>query len=348
MTTPGVAITASGMVTAVGFNSPATCAAIRANISGVAEDNIWDPTGGRYIGVARPRTPQWWEGPDMLAELAAPAISECLAALPRDVEASRIPILLVLSPAGRPEREPDLESVILSELPPRLGFELAPGSGAFLGRTKLLSAMRKAAEMFQRGEVHHVLVAGVDTFLRQRVVDAYIARRRVLTATNSNGFIPGEAACAVLLEPWGRRRTGEIRILGVGKGYEAGAIDADQPLSGNGLTESLRQALAASGVTMAETDYWLTDQNAEGYKAKECTVAQIRLERRDRPAPRPYPIWRPITCLGEIGSATGPALLGIALEAGRGGYAPGPLILMHLSEDDGTRAGFVLQWAEGS
>ena len=103
-------------------------------------------------------------------------------------------------------------------------------------------------------------------------------------------------------------------------------------------------ALSEAGVTMAQTHYWLTDQNGEHYKAKECTITQIRLERRDRPAPKPYQIWHPIQQLGEIGSAIGPGLLGLASAAGSGGFAPGPIALLSVGEDDGERAAFVLAW----
>ena len=107
------------------------------------------------------------------------------------------------------------------------------------------------------------------------------------------------------------------------------------------------QALARAELSMADTHYWLTDQNAEHYKAKECTIAQIRLERRDRAADPPFRLWNPIEFLGDIGSAIGPCLMGLALGAAQGGYAPGPLALMSVGDDAGQRAAFVLSWQGG-
>jgi 3-oxoacyl-[acyl-carrier-protein] synthase-1 len=176
------------------------------------------------------------------------------------------------------------------------------------------------------------------------VVEAYIDRRRVLTSNNSNGFIPGEGACAVLLTPAARQHGSELRIIGWGEGRETGTIDSETPLTGDVLTKAVRDALKQAGIAMADTDYWLTDQNAEHYKVKECTVVQIRLERRDQLAPRPYQILHPIEYLGEIGSAIAPCLLGIGLAGAKGGYAPGPVALMHVGEDNGERAAFVLKW----
>jgi 3-oxoacyl-[acyl-carrier-protein] synthase-1 len=253
-------------------------------------------------------------------------------------------VFILLSAPDRPYRENNLDRIVLDGLAERLGFPLPTTSQAFNeGRTGLLPACVQAASLFAAG-VPHVVVVGVDSFLRQRVVDAYMRRRRVLTAANSNGFIPGEAACAVVLSPARRDLQPELQILAWGSAREPGAIDSEDPLTGDGLTNALRAALTEAGVQMADTHYWLTDQNAEHYKAKECTIAQIRLERRDRPSPEPYQIWHPIEYLGEIGAAIGPCLLGLALAAAQGSYAPGPLALMHLGEDIGARAAFVLGW----
>ena len=343
-----LAIKACGMVTAVGFNSASSCAAIRAGVSGVKEANLWDASTGEYIQAGRPETLQWWEGADMLAELSAPAIVECLSSLPKDVAPYTVPIFVLLSPTDRPLREDNLEYIVLNELEHRLNYKLMTGSSAYSsGRTGIIAALETASDLLTRKVSTHAVVVGVDTFLRQKVVETYLHQRRVLTADNSNGFIPGEAACAVLLAPSGSSNEGELRIIGWGKGHESGTIDSDTPPKGDGLTKAIRQALKLSGINMADTDYWLTDQNAEHHKVKECTIAKIRLERRDEPAPKPYEIWHPIEFLGEIGSAIAPCLLGLGLTAAQKGYAPGPLALMSVGEDNGERAALVLKWQDG-
>lgn len=337
----GVSVVASGAVTAVGVSARATWAAVRAGVSGVRRDNIWDKTGADWMSVARPQLRQWWEGPDMLAELSAPAVWECLAALPGRVDPASVPVILLLEPEDRPGHLADLSRIVLGGLAQRLRNGLSPSSRVLAGRTGLLGAVRAAAQWFQSGHGRHVVVCGVDTFLRQRVVDAFVSRRRVLNAHNSNGFIPGEAACAVLLTPDGER-PGAMRILGAGGGRETGTIDGDSPCTGRGLTRALRTALEQGGLGMAETGCWLNDQNGEHYKAKECTIAQIRLERRARPAEQPYQVWHPIEYLGEMGSAVGPCLLGLAHAATCGGWMPSRHALMSVGEDNGDRAGFVL------
>lgn len=342
-----VAILASGMVTAAGFNSRSTCAAIRAGVSGVRTGNIPDPSVGEGLPAGRPDPPQWWEGPDMLAELAAPAVLECFDSLPPGTDRSKVPVFVLLSPLDRPHRPADLDRIVLDALVDRLPFDLDSESGVLhSGRTGVLAAFLRARGLFGGRHATHAVIVGADSFLRRPVVEAYMERRRVLTGDNSNGFIPGEAACAVLIAPSRERGGPELRIVGWGGGRETGTIDSEEPLTGDGLTAAVREALARPKVKMAETKYWLTDQNAEHYKAKECTLVQARLLRRNRPGLPAYEIWNPIEYLGDIGSAIGPCLLGLALVASRGGYAPGPMALMHVGEDDGDRAAFVLQWTE--
>jgi 3-oxoacyl-[acyl-carrier-protein] synthase-1 len=343
----GVSIVASGAVTAVGFNARATWCAVRAGVSGVQRDNLWDASGSDWMQVARPHLWQWWEGPDMLAELAAPAIQECLDALPAGIDPASVPVVLLLEPVDRPFHHPDLGRIVSNGLVQRLPQKLSASTIRVLaGRCGLFQAVRVASQWFRSGQAQYMIICGVDTFLRQRVADAFDERRRLHTARNSNGFIPGEAACAVLLAPDGER-PGALRIAGAAAAREPAPINGDEPCSGDGLTEAMRTALAEAGIGMADTAGWLNDQNAEHYKAKECTVAQIRLERRERPAAEPYRIWHPIEYLGEIGSAIGPALFGVAHAGALGGWMPGARMLMSLGEDDGERAAFVLFTDQG-
>jgi 3-oxoacyl-[acyl-carrier-protein] synthase-1 len=341
-----LAIKASGMVTAVGFNARSTCAAIRAGVSGVRKEGLLDRSSGEHLRVGRPLLPQRWYGTELLAELAAPAIGECLSALPSDARREDVPLFLLVSPPSRPHREPDLDIALLGGLGHRLGFRVSPFSRIVAeGRTGILTALLAAMELVKGRRAKQVVVAGVESFLRQEVVDAYAQRRRVLRADNSNGFIPSEGACAVLLAA-ATPQSPELRIAGWGRGREPGAGEA--PVTGDGLTQALREALAMAGVRFGDTDVWLTDQNAEHDKAKECTIAKIRLDRRMKPELPQYPIQHPIEFLGEIGSAIGPCLLGVHLAGCVRKYAPGPLALVSVGEDDGERVGLVLRWMERS
>jgi 3-oxoacyl-[acyl-carrier-protein] synthase-1 len=208
------------MLTAAGYNAPATCAAIRARISGARTDNIWDPYSGQYLDVCRPHTQQWWEGPDMLAELATPPVLECLAGLPPQVPREAVPLLVLLSAPDQPARPHGLADIVVRELRRRLPFEPDRRIQALeQGRTGIIEALSRSRDLLTSGQVTHTVVVGVDTLLRQRVVDAYNDRRRVLTPKNSNGFIPGEAACSILIAAEGQQPGDEFVVIGEGQGH---------------------------------------------------------------------------------------------------------------------------------
>src|SRR5262245_52562384 len=123
-----LAIVAAGMVTSVGFNAPATFAALRGRIRNVNQTNLWDPKTGTYLAAGKVELPQWWVGVGKLAELVAPAIHECLSAA-HPIPATQIPLLLGVAASDRPFRFEGLDHEILPEIEHRLGFRLHPASG---------------------------------------------------------------------------------------------------------------------------------------------------------------------------------------------------------------------------
>ncbi len=200
---PGIAITAAGMVTAVGFNAPATCAALRAGVRNVKRTNLWDPETGTYLAAGKVALPQWWPGLGKLADLIAPAIKECFdAAAP--VPPQEIPVLLGVASPDHPFRERDLDSDIFAEIEHRLGFLLHPASRVVpAGHVSAGLALRHASILLARREVPRVVVAAVDSLLEHDLKNYFLEKSRLLTPENSNGFSLGEAGAAVLVGPVG-------------------------------------------------------------------------------------------------------------------------------------------------
>ena len=337
-----VAVTAAGMVTAVGFNQSSSCAAIRAGISGIREVNLWDAESGEYLTGGKVDLPHWWEGVGKLAELVVPAIEECLrkaAGIPRH----EIPILLGVAPPDRPHRLRHLDEQILDEVEYRLDLPHHQESRVIAqGNVSGAHALRQARTLMQRFLLPACIVCGVDSYLQQNVMEAYMEERRILTPRNSNGFIPGEAGCAVLVEPAGARHRDELEILGIGTGRETGTIQSDLPCRGEGITQAVRQALNESGLTIFDTAYRMADLNGEHYKFKEAIFAEGRFMNRRYEGF--YDLWHPIECTGEVGAANVPCILAVALHASQKRYAPGDTTLCHFSNDDGDRAALIVRF----
>lgn len=337
-----LAVTAAGMVTAVGFNQESSCAAIRAGISGIREVNLWDAESGEYLTAGKVDLPHWWQGVGKLAELVAPAIDECFRNA-AGIARNDIPILLGVASHDRPHRLAHLDEQILEELEYRLDLPHHPLSEVIAkGNVSGAHALQQARVLMQRFLLPACIVAGADSYLQQNVVEAYMEERRILTPRNSNGFIPGEAGCAVLVEPAGARHRAELEILGIGMGHEPGAIQSDVPCRGEGITQAVRQALTESGLTIFDTAYRMADLNGEHYKFKEAIFAEGRFMNRRYEGF--YDLWHPIECTGDIGASNVPCMLGVALHASQKRYAPGDTTLCHFSNDDGDRAALIVRF----
>ena len=189
-----LAVKAAGLVTSVGFNYESTCAALRAGIRQATNaENLWDYESGSLIATARVLLPQWQEGVEKLPDLVAPAIHECLEAA-SPLKARDIPLLMGIAEAGRPCRWPGIDNKILAAVQEKLGATFHPASAVVgRGRVSTVVALQIARQLFDEQRVPCCIIAGVDSFLQQDVVEAFMSQRRVLTQANSNGFRPGEA-----------------------------------------------------------------------------------------------------------------------------------------------------------
>jgi 3-oxoacyl-[acyl-carrier-protein] synthase I len=339
-----LAIRAYGMVTAVGFTGETSCTAMRAGISGAAKANLWDRYSLSYIQAARAPLRQWWEGAGKLIELLAPAVYECLmAAAP--VPPERVPLLLGLPTPSRPFRWPGFDERVLMEVSDKLGVRLHPASGILpRGNSAAVAALRLAPKVLSEARVPCCIVAGVDSFLQQSMMQAYNDQERVLTPDNSNGFIPGEAGAAILVAPAadGPPPAGDLMVLGTGLAREKSTIASKDPLRADGLTAAVKAALEAAGLGLEDVGYRITDLNGEHYKFKEANFVIARLLRKRREDI--FDLWHPSEFVGECGAAIGPLVFGWALDAARKEYARGDVVLCHFSDDDGERAAAVLRW----
>jgi len=338
-----VSVLASGLVTPLGFSGPATLAALRAGVSAVRALPWIDPESGEPLKGARVSLPHWWFGVGMLADLVAPAIHECMLAAtgqaPRD-----IPILLGVSMVTRAGRPPGLDENLLPEVQRRLGLPGHPRSALVaLDQVGCAQAMLAAAALLSAGTVKRVIVAGVDSFLDPTTLDAYRARRRLMTASNSNGFFPGEGACAVLLGPAADSApAGRLMVMGMGTAHEPAPIESTEPFQARGSTQACREALLSAGISMRDIGCRITDLSGEHYKFKEAAFVAGRLDTAQREVAQQ--LWHPIEYLGDIGAAILPCLFAQALHAGQHGYAARGSALCHVGSDQGGRAAFVVRY----
>ena len=120
-------------------------------------------------------------------------------------------------------------------------------------------------------------------------------------------------------------------------------MESDETLRGDGLVEAIRALQGDGGVTLDDADYRYTDCNGEQYGFKEDRLGIIRTRRTLKAR---FDHLHPADCIGEVGAAVVPCVLGMALAAARKGYAPGKDVLCHFGNDAGERAAMLLRHVE--
>ena len=333
-----VAVRGTGLVTSVGLSAPAACAALRAGLANPSQTRFID-SAGEWIMAHRVPLAHPWVGITRLAKMAAIAASECLANTPRS-EWQALPLMLCVAEPGRPGRAEGLEEGLFDALEQELQTRFSDQSRVIAqGRASDAVALDLARRLIHEEADRGVLIVAADSLLSWGTISHYERVGRLLTAANSNGFIPGEGAGAVLVTAPANEP--ELLCLGIGLADEPAHIDADAPLRGDCLTKAINAALADAGRDLGAMDFRITDLSGEQYYFKEAALALVRVLRTHKDE---FPLWHPAECIGEQGAAAGVAVLTVADAACRKGYASGPRILAHMANDTGQRAALILEY----
>jgi 3-oxoacyl-[acyl-carrier-protein] synthase-1 len=330
-----IAVINTGLVTSVGLSAPATCAAIRAKLTNPSPTGFVD-AGGEFVMAHQVELEQPWRGVTKLARMAAMAIAECLEGVPRE-DWSKIPLFLCVAESERPGRLDSLDQQLYSEIEQLLDTRFAPESIIVpRGRVSVALALARARELMAAQKAPHVVIAASDSLLSWPTLRTYQGEDRLLTATNSNGFMPGEAAGALLVGP--SARAGELTCAGFGFGTEPARINSGEPLRADGLTKAIKDALLDAGREIHTMSVRITDLSGEQYYFKEAALALSRIQ---RVRTEEFDIWHPAECCGEVGAASGLICVAVAHMASKKHYAPGDGRLLHFANDDGARAALV-------
>lgn len=330
-----VALVRSGMVTGLGFDADATCAAIRGGIDAFRETRF--AFGKDWIVGSEVPFEERWRGREKLLQMVIPAIRECLEDLP-DPVAREIPLLLCVAEDARSGRFAGLGESFLRDAQERCGLVFHEQSRVIAGgRIAGVHALVEAREQLGRGRPY-CIVAGVDSYLVTRTLVAFNKERKLQTSDNSDGFIPGEAGAACLLASAGRHDA--LLCEGIGLGVEPAPAGSGEPLRADGLTAAIQAAFADAGLGYEQLDFRICDASGGQYGFKEASLALARTMRVRKEV---FDIWHPADCIGEIGAATVPVVLGVAAAAWRKNYAPGPGVLCHFASNADERAALVLR-----
>ena len=346
MSAPAVTIYATGMVCGVGLNTPSACAAIRAGINNFQETRFMD-NGGEWIMGCEVPLEQAWRGRAKLVKMAAMAIRDCLTDPEGNIQSEETPLLLCVAEAERPGRLAGLDDALFREIQDELGMAFHDHSSLIpQGRVAGAVALYQARKLIHEQGCKRVLIVGVDSLLSGTTLIAYQKRERLFTSLNSNGFMPGEAAAALLV---GAPQTGDpvtrLHCIGMGFAVEKATVESEIPLRAEGLSSAIKAATAELGAPLAITDFRIADLSGEHYYFKEAALA---LSRCLRDTDKFHDLWHPADCVGECGAAMGLLMTAVLRSACLNGYAPGRYSLHHTGADNGKRAALIFGFDKAS
>jgi 3-oxoacyl-[acyl-carrier-protein] synthase-1 len=328
------------MVTGVGLSAPASCAAIRCAITNFQDTRFTDSDGEWIVGSTVPLEKTSW-GRSKLIKMAAVTIKECLQEN-ADIDPERTPLLLCLAEPSRPGRVIKDDRQLFLDLCEELGMAFHEESRIIAeGHVSIATAFKVARTLIHERGLSHVIAAATDSLLVASSLDHYEEREMLSTSANSDGFIPGEAAAALVLESPAGKPGSMLCCQGLGFGIEVAHVASGEPLKAEGLSSAIKEALADAEMDESVLAFKIVDISGGLYYFKEASLAFSRIDRTRR---KEFDIWQPADCIGEVGAAIGFIMTGVVKAACEKGYSKGSVILAHFGNDDGKRSSMILTW----
>lgn len=319
---PTTYIAKTQVLTAAGPNSLANFYAYRAGINTYQQANYHtldhhQVTLALIPDAALPRLADALEDADLsyrderLLQMASGAIQEILA----HHQGEPIPLIMA-GPENYPNVNNQLPIQFLTLLRAQAELPILYSASRILctGRTGMLEAVRLAQHYLASGHYQQVLVGGVDSCQHTDWLHL-LERDGRLKSESPNGrgdtFAPGEGAAFLLLTNNPALSMNDkgyrITLSAPGFGEEPGHIYSDKPYQGAGLDAAVKAALSPLPAHQHISTVY-SSMNGEHYWAKEFGVAMTRSSQRIHQFKHEHPA----DCYGDIGAASGGALIALA------------------------------------
>jgi 3-oxoacyl-[acyl-carrier-protein] synthase-1 len=344
-------VVSAGACTSIGSSLPSSAAAARAGIATFRNHPFMVDTAGKPMVVGpAPYLSVELDGLDRWLALALPAAEEALEPL-RAV--ATLPSISVL--VGLPDPRPGLPPQLLEDFSRRLAQALATrrpiGSMAAAGRGHAsgLLALKSGIAQIASGRTELCLIGGVDSYLDTETLEWIEGCEQLHSAGEDNnpwGFIPSEGAGFCLLAaPQTAARLGlpvGPCIRAVGCALEPCLIKTETVCTGVGLTRAFGEALAPLRAPHERVDHIVCDMNGEPYRAEEFAFATMRHHEHFIAA---ADFVAPADCWGDVGAASGPLFIGLAMQAYAKAYRAGPRTLVWASSEGGDRVAALVDFS---
>ena len=352
MSTDSVAIVGLGITTPVGLSAKETAASVRSGTMRFVQSNYRDQRFEQFTLGEVPGNVMSHLSKDVasmsglsareirMLRFASSALRECVGAYKSSGSAELLALCLAMPEweATRPLNRPSFVR-LLSEQVDKV-FDASRCDTTHNGRAGGLTAVGQGVATIRNGVSDFILVGGVDSFIDLYVLGLLDMQRRIKSAVNLDGFIPGEGAAFLLLaNPQAAAARGLPvlgRLSGVAIGFERGHLYSPEPYRGDGLAETLAQLPSLGAISPVEEVF--SSMNGESHWSKEWGVSYMRNRRLIQQGFRMH---HPADACGDTGAACGPLMIGLAALGIRDNYRNSPA-LVYGSSDHGSRAAVVV------
>lgn len=333
--------------TSLGITAQSSVAAVRAGISAFAEHPyIVDKTGEPMIVARAPYLSDDSVGTERFLQLAMPAAKEALLPL-RELVGRIKPIPVVIGlPAKRPGLPESLGNQMavqfkgmMNELCPISSVDVIPS-----GHSAGLMALQAGWRRVQAGNAQFCVIGGVDSYLQPETLEWVDECEQLHSDSNAWGFVPGEAAGFCLLSSMQAADDYRLnilgKVLGVATAREHNLIKTKTVCIGQGLSEAFKWVLEGHLSSNAKIGQIICDMNGEPYRADEFAFT---ITRTSEYFINVGDFLAPADCWGDVGAASGPLFVTLAVIAGLKGYSKGPYTLVWTSSEGGERSAALIQ-----
>lgn len=291
-----LAIQSFGAVTAGGPNAARTMGAIHARIQLFGDTRVAGPAGTWITGALTPLRPRTGRL-ERTAGLGLLALMDCAAGAPASPLA--MPVFVCSAEAsdlGSPEAE--LLEAILSGAP----FPVDRARSRILARGKdaLPEALISIGRLLAAREAAGCYLVGADNLIAPKRLRRLARAGAVVDGVNSDGFVPGEGAAALLLVAHANRATKAL-IAGIGSARDVG-LAKGEAATGQAIGQALDQALADARLKPAQLSAAVHDLAGQYALFEELALAAARPPLASLPALK---MIQPAIATGEIGAASG-------------------------------------------
>ncbi|MFE8605223.1 TIGR02270 family protein [Archangium violaceum] len=361
-----LAVTGLGMVSALGDGVIAGCAASRAGLSrlrALEDVQVWDPESRQPEParvVAIPWVTEGFSGIGRLAALATEALLDLRAqtgfepgprcalylTAPGDYYRQHLEEREGAGSRLHEERRATYQQRLLPTILRTAGLPATLKVQPLLfGEVGFVLALQDALRQFDEGTIDACIVGGVDSLVESQLISALDQLRLLKTPGNPVGFLPGEASAFVLIERWDAAVRRGARVMAT---LEAPCHETEPfhrlsrtPAQGEALARCIRQTLDTLPARREQAQWVIASLNGDDYRAADWGHAIVALQATGHLGDAPA--WYPAASFGEIGAATGPTSVCMAVRGFERGYLRKSSVLLWLSSDDGSRGSLHLR-----